>query len=323
MSELTEDDDTATAVWHRDEGGQDGVETPVKKIVVFSLLFYLRKDMLIFELAIRRVNHCGVRMRGRKAFTLIELLVVIAIIALLMAILMPALQRVKNQAKGTICVQNLRTLSLGWFMYKDDHDDKIVGGFPERTNDEPWVKGPQGNHPDPIERKKEGIRQGLLYPYVGKTVDVYRCPADHRKLMPGQYAFRSYSIAGGMNGVNKNGGWEIYPIIRYSEIKNPATKYVFLEEADIRGWNQGSWVMRPRSRQWVDPFAIWHSRSRSSLGWADGHAEMHRWLGKSLIEWCKLACEEPGQFSFYRTPAEDEREDFAFMLRGYAYRALQ
>jgi len=269
------------------------------------------------------MNYWGINVHRHKGFTLIELLVVIAIIALLMALLMPVLQRARNQAKGTICVQNLRTLSLAWLMYKDDNDDKIVGGFPERENDESWVKGPQGNDPDPIEQKKEGIRQGLLYSYVGKTVDVYRCPADHRKLIPGQQAFRSYSIAGGMNGVSKKGEWEIYPIIKYSEIKSPATKYVFLEEADPRGWNMGSWVMRPKTREGVDPFAIWHSRSRSSLGWADGRAEMHRWLGKSLIEWCKWACEEPQKFHFYRKPTEDETEDFEFMLKGYAYRALQ
>jgi len=261
----------------------------------------------------------------KNAFTLIELLVVIAIIAVLMAILMPALRRAKNLAQGIHCVHNLKTLSLGWVMYQDDNDDKIIGGETgtESGNDESWVKGPKGNDPDPIERKKEGIRQGLLYPYVGKSVDVYRCPADRRKLIEGQYAFRTYSIAGGMNGVPKNGAWEIYPVTKYSQIKGPATKYVFLEEADIRGWNKGAWVMRPKSKEWVDPFAIWHSRSRSSLGWADGHAEIHRWLSKGLIEWCRRACEEPQFFNFYRTPTPDELEDFTFMLNGYAYLALK
>ena len=254
-----------------------------------------------------------------SAFTLIELLVVIAIIALLMAILMPALQRVKNQAKGTICVQNLRTLSLAWFMYKDDNDDELVKGTTD-SSDGSWVLNPSG---DTIEDKKEALRNGALFPYVSNTVDVYRCPADLRQKDPRVYAFRSYSIAGGMNGVNPAGGWQIYPIIKYSEIKRPASKYVFLEESDPRGYNRGSWVMRPKSKEWVDPFAIWHSRSKSTLGWADGSAEMHQWLSKSLIEWNKQACEEPDTFSFYKPRDEDDLEDFTFMLNGYAYRALQ
>ncbi len=255
-----------------------------------------------------------------RAFTLIELLVVIAIIALLMAILMPALQRVKNQAKGTLCVQNLRTMTMAWIMYKDDNDDELVKGT-TGSSDGSWVSSPQDNAT--IEQKKEALRNGALFPYVSNTVDVYRCPADLRQKDPRVYAFRSYSIAGGMNGVNPAGGWQIYPIIKYSEIKRPASKYVFLEEADPRQWNRGSWVMRPKSKEWVDPFAIWHSRSKSTLGWADGSAEMHRWLSKSLIEWNKQACEEPDTFSFYKPRNEDDLEDFTFMLNGYAYRALQ
>jgi len=255
-----------------------------------------------------------------RAFTLIELLVVIAIIALLMAILIPALQRVKNQAKGTICVQNLRTMTMAWIMYKDDNDDELVKGT-TGSSDGSWVSSPQGNAT--IEQKKEALRNGALFPYVGNTVDVYRCPADLRQRDPRVYAFRSYSIAGGMNGVSQDGDWQIYPIIKYSEIKRPASKYVFLEEADPRQWNRGSWVMRPKSKEWVDPFAIWHSRTRSTLGWADGSTEMHRWLSKSLIEWNRVACEEPDKFSFYKPRHEDDLEDFTFMLNGYAYRALQ
>lgn len=255
----------------------------------------------------------------RRAFTLIELLVVIAIIAILMAILMPALQRVKNQAKGTVCIQNLRTMTMAWIMYKDDNDDELVKGTTGQT-DGSWVLNPSG---DTIEDKKNALRNGALFPYVSNTVDVYRCPADLRERDPRVYAFRSYSIAGGMNGVNPAGGWQIIPVIKYSEIKRPSSKYVFLEEADPRGYNNGSWVMRPKTKEWVDPFAIWHSRSRSTLGWADGSAEMHRWLSKSVIEWCKLACEEPDKFSFYKPRDEDDLEDFTFMLNGYAYRALQ
>ena len=67
-------------------------------------------------------------MRRKMGFTLIELLVVIAIIAVLMAILMPALNRAREQGKRSTCLSNLKQLTLAWIMYADDNDDKLVCG---------------------------------------------------------------------------------------------------------------------------------------------------------------------------------------------------
>ncbi|MHC4511810.1 MAG: type II secretion system protein [Planctomycetota bacterium] len=65
-------------------------------------------------------------MHRRKAFTLIELLVVIAVIAVLMAILMPALNRAREQGKRIVCLNNLGQLMKGWILYADDNNDKVV-----------------------------------------------------------------------------------------------------------------------------------------------------------------------------------------------------
>ena len=242
----------------------------------------------------------------KRAFTLIELLVVIAIIAVLMAILMPSLRAARDQAKRVHCVSNLKTLSLAWFMYKDENDDKLVGGH---TTAGHWVLAPSG---DSVEQKKEAIRQGALFPYVNDTVDVYRCPADLRIKDPGQFAFRSFSIAGGANGENWSGAVQAK---KYSDLKRPASKYIFLEDIDPRGYNTGSWVMDfPPS--WVDPLAMWHNE-RGTIGFADGHAEMHRWNDRHFIDWCQQAMFEPGSFSFYRSAPADEREDINYMARGY------
>jgi prepilin-type N-terminal cleavage/methylation domain-containing protein/prepilin-type processing-associated H-X9-DG protein len=261
----------------------------------------------------------------KGAFTLIELLVVIAIIAILMAILMPALSRAKEEARSIVCRNNVRTLTLAWLMYKDDNDGKLVGGETPGPGSNPaWVVMPSNPGSASAEEKMQYIKQGLLWPYV-KNVKSYRCPSDRRHNSPYyKYAYRTYSIAGGMNGVNPAGAWEILPCIKYSDIKNPATKFVFLAECDPRGYNEGSWVMHPKSRQWVDAFGIWHNRNSSTLGWADGHVGMHRWLGEGLIKWNETALYTPMNFSFYRTPEQgDETKDFNWALNGYAYRALQ
>ena len=137
------------------------------------------------------------------------------------------------------------------------------------------------------DEQRNGVRQGLLFPYVGKEVNVFRCPADTRRPTSSlPFAFRTFSIVGGANGET----WSDYTkITLYTEIKNPSMKYVFVEEADTRGGNIGSWQFNPKSKkQWVDPVSMWHNK-KTTLGFADGHAEMHTWENASFIAWCEKA----------------------------------
>jgi len=261
-----------------------------------------------------------------RAFTLIELLVVIAVIAVLMAILMPSLKLAREQARSLHCRSNVRSLVLGWLMYKDENDAKLVNGQTpgpgyDRNTLAPWVVMPSGMGNSTVDEKKEYIKQGLLWPYV-REIDVYRCPSDKRKNNPHHlYGYRTYSIAGGLAGLGANGGFGAKECTRFTEIKQPATKYVFLAECDKRGYNMNSWVMNPTARQWVDPFGIWHRDNASTLGYADGRVEMQRWASPKLVEWNLQALHDPQSFSFYRTPADDEEwGDFEFMLQGYAHR---
>lgn len=262
-------------------------------------------------------------MQNQKAFTLIELLVVISIIALLVAILMPALNVARQQATGVYCLSNQKNLLLAWVMYADDNN-RLIGGFTGSTNDPwcCWVKNPTSYlnyNSDPLEAKKQAVRDGKLYPYV-ENVDVYHCPGDRRELKEQHVTFRSYSVAGGMRGVGDGWGgpgWRIYPHIKINQIDSPARKYVFVEETDNRGYNMDSWVIYPTGDQWVDPLAIWHNK-KSTLGFADGHAEMHDWVDERTIEMSTLSISFGDMF--YKI--HPDSEDLRYMQRSYAYEKL-
>jgi prepilin-type N-terminal cleavage/methylation domain-containing protein/prepilin-type processing-associated H-X9-DG protein len=279
-------------------------------------------------------NELSITAKGQKymrsrAFTLIELLVVIAIIAVLMAILMPSLNMARDQARRIHCVSNTKALTLGWLLYKDDWDGKLVPGHTGiRTDTEvgwvnqlQWVDEPPALN-SPWSLKKDAIKRGLLAKYVAGEVDIYRCPADRRhesSSLP--VAFRTFSIAGGAHGENGS-GWGYNRCTLYTQIKHPTTKYVFVEEMDTRGLNMGSWQMNPKNRTWTDPLAMWHNK-KSTIGFADGHAEMHTWEDKSFIDWNLRFMNEPTYQGFGMTPPADERKDIDYMTEGFPYRSFK
>lgn len=217
----------------------------------------------------------------RMGFTLIELLVVIAVIAILMAILMPALNRAREQGQRGACLGNLKSLTLCWIMYADDNSDMIVNGdsgeYGLTANGKYWV---QRDYVTTMteEAKKQAIMDGALYPYT-KTVKVYKCPNVTRQVATFYNQIsppvRTYSISDSMNCK----GWtqmNTVPVKRRMQIKYPANRMVFLDDGGTCPSAMGGWTVYSNQWQWWDPPPVRHGDG-TMFSFADGHAEYHKW----------------------------------------------
>jgi len=257
----------------------------------------------------------GTIMNKKNGFTLIELLVVIAIIAVLMAILMPALSRVREQGKRIVCEHNLKQLTFTWVMYSDDNDDKIVngaGGFhytqTGMTNngsasgiiERAWVGRGWGQNWDnqnvantqmTEEQQKQAIREGALWP-VCSDYDIYKCPTGRLN------EFVTYAVVDAMNGLHRSGttskgghhpfavgkriGKTTLWIKRRTEISSPAPakRMVYIDEGAM---TPDSFAVNYTPGPWWDDPPIRHGDG-TTVSWADGHAGHLKWRAADTIE---------------------------------------
>ncbi len=274
--------------------------------------------------------------KAQHGFTLIELLVVIAIIALLMAIVMPALSKAKELATQIPCGANLRGIAQAFYMYQEDNSGHLVTADAWHTPDQiannkrrDWVGCPTDNDGNPVKYPDEGptteyeingIKGGRLWPYIEEE-KTYHCPGDKRDTKRG-VGYRSYSLVGSIMS-----GWRGYVtsdhyIRKMTDLKVPSAKYIGVEETDEEfGWNAGSWIIDIPNERWYDPVAAWHTKG-ATLAFADGHVEKYKWRDSRTTEWLQNSPIKGGNIPDrtinHRSP--NRNADMDYMLNTLAYK---
>ena len=241
---------------------------------------------------------------GNRGFTLVELLVVVGILAVLAALLVPAVSRAREASQSAICLANQQQLLLAWRLYTEDSLGRFPWsqvlplarrGWPTEAEQPVWCRGTMSYFGPPEDRTNVAPLldpgPGSLGPYLRKAA-LYRCPSDRSRAFPDRTRDRSLRVRS--YSMNRNFGFPDDLVHELSVFNletdfrrhesGPSGLSVFWDESGASlgvpafedpTLHPGEWVLAsiPSTRH----------RDSGSVGFADGHVEMHRWTDPEIL----------------------------------------